>query len=178
MSRPAHTHPLARWSLPLAVGALAVLSVLPLRWLNWSKWFAEQTRVVIAPISHPITRATDLVIPYARGGPGGTETERTLRDELERVRVRLLQSETRVTELEGLVGAGLDAGDLADDQHLGVARPLFVEQADGLADLHLVRPAALGRRDLADHGAVAGGFEHAGRPAAGHLIKDGHADDA
>lgn len=103
MSRPAHTHPLARWSLPMAVGTLAVLSVLPLRWLGWSKWFAEQTRVVIAPIAHPITRTVDLIIPEPGDLDGGTERERTMRDELERVRVRLLQSETRVAELEGLV---------------------------------------------------------------------------
>jgi cell shape-determining protein MreC len=87
----------------LSVGLLVVLSAVPLRWLNWSKWFAEQTRVVIAPIAHPITRVTDLIIPEPVALDGGTERERTMRDELERVRVRLLQSEARVTELQGLV---------------------------------------------------------------------------
>jgi hypothetical protein len=47
----------------------------------------------------------DLIIPASRtvAGTEATERERTLRDELERVRVRLLQSEQRVTEMESLV---------------------------------------------------------------------------
>lgn len=87
----------------MAIGTLAVLSVLPLRFLGWSRWFSEQSFVIISPIAHPITRATDLIIPSPRTGSEGTERERTLRDEIERARVRLLQSEQRNAELESLV---------------------------------------------------------------------------
>ncbi len=103
MARPPHAHPLARWSLPLAVGTLLVTAVLPIRWLGWAGWFSAQAFVVVSPIAHPITRAVDLLIPASRAGTEATDRERTLRDELERVRVRLLQSEQRVAEMEGLV---------------------------------------------------------------------------
>jgi hypothetical protein len=103
MVRPAHAHPFARWSLPLAVLALAASSVMPLRWLGWARWFSEQSFVVVSPIAHPVTRAVDLIIPPAGLGAEGTERERTLRDELERSRVRLLQAEQRTRELEALI---------------------------------------------------------------------------
>ncbi|MCC5823155.1 MAG: hypothetical protein LAT64_09870 [Phycisphaerales bacterium] len=103
MARPPHAHPLARWSLPLAVGLLVAGSLLPLRWLGWARWFSEQTFVIAAPIAHPITRGVDLIVPASRPSPERTERERTLRDELERARVRLLQSDQRIGELESLV---------------------------------------------------------------------------
>jgi hypothetical protein len=105
MARPPHVHPLARSALPLAVGLLLVTALLPARWLGWAGWFSAQAFVVVSPIAHPITRGVDLIIPASRtvAGTEATERERTLRDELERVRVRLLQSEQRVTEMESLV---------------------------------------------------------------------------
>lgn len=105
MARPPHAHPLARSALPLAVGLLLVTALLPARWLGWAGWFSAQAFVVVSPIAHPITRGVDLIIPASRtvAGTEATERERTLRDELERVRVRLLQSEQRVTEMESLV---------------------------------------------------------------------------
>lgn len=105
MARPPHVHPLARSALPLAVGLLLVTALLPARLLGWAGWFSAQAFVVVSPIAHPITRGVDLIIPASRtvAGNEATERERTLRDELERVRVRLLQSEQRVTEMESLV---------------------------------------------------------------------------
>lgn len=105
MARPPHAHPLARSALPLAVGLLLVTALLPARWLGWAGWFSAQAFVIVSPIAHPITRGVDLIIPASRtvAGTEATERERTLRDELERVRVRLLQSEQRVTEMESLV---------------------------------------------------------------------------
>lgn len=103
MARPAHAHPLARWALPLAATTLAVTAVLPARLLGWAGWFSAQAFVVISPVAHPITRAADLIVPAARVGAEATQRERTLRDELERVRVRLLQSEQRVEQMEALI---------------------------------------------------------------------------
>src|SRR5690606_16646210 len=80
-----------------------VTAMLPARTLEWAGWFSAQAYVVVSPVAHPITRGVDLVFPAARVGVEATERERTLRDELERARVRLLQSEQRVTEMEALV---------------------------------------------------------------------------
>lgn len=87
----------------MAIGTMVVTSVLPLRFLGWARWFSEQSFVVISPVAHPITAATDLVIPTRRTGTEATERERTLRDEIERTRVRLLQSEQRNAELQARV---------------------------------------------------------------------------
>jgi cell shape-determining protein MreC len=87
----------------MAIGTMVVTSVLPLRFLGWARWFSEQSFVVISPVAHPITAATDLIIPTRRTGTEATERERTLRDEIERARVRLLQSEQRNAELQALV---------------------------------------------------------------------------
>lgn len=103
MARPPHAHPLARWSLPLAAGLLIVTALLPARWLGWAGWFSAQAFVVVSPIAHPITRAADLIIPATRAGTEATERERTLQDELDRVRVRLLQSDIRIAELESII---------------------------------------------------------------------------
>ncbi len=103
MARAPHAHPLARWSFPIAVGALGVTAMLPTGALEWAGWFSAQAYVVVSPVAHPITRGVDLIVPAARVGAEATERERTLRDELERVRVRLLQSEQRVAEMEALV---------------------------------------------------------------------------
>jgi|TARA_R110000782_G_scaffold13976_10_gene40963 cell shape-determining protein MreC len=87
----------------MAIGTLAVTSILPLRFLVWANWFSEQSFVILAPVAHPVTAAADLIIPSRRPGTEATERERTLRDEIERARVRLLQSEQRNAELEALV---------------------------------------------------------------------------
>ena len=87
----------------MAVGLLAVASLLPQKWLGWARWFSEQAFVVAAPVAHPITRGVDLIAPASRPSPERTERERTLRDELERARVRMLQSDRRIAELESLV---------------------------------------------------------------------------
>lgn len=148
MVRPAHAHPLARWSLPLAVAALLVTAVLPARWLGWAGWFSAQAFVVVAPIAHPVTSAVDLVVPAARIGAESTERERTLRDELERVRVRLLQSEQRVGEMESLVEQ-LSRGSLLqpDVEVSQLPRPIVGQAGEML----VVRT---GRHEGVDHATV------------------------
>lgn len=136
MARLHHAHPLVRWSMPLSVLALAVTSVLPLRWLGWARWFSEQAYVVVAPIAQPITMAVDLVVPARQIGPEAGERERILRDELERVRVRLAQAEQRSRDLEALVdqisrGAALNP----DVEVTQLARPRIGQ----VGDLLLIR---------------------------------------
>lgn len=148
MARPPHAHPLARWSLPLAAGLLIVTALLPARWLGWAGWFSAQAFVVVSPIAHPITRAADLIIPATRAGTEATERERTLQDELDRVRVRLLQSSTRVAELESLVEQ-LSRGSLLhpDVEVTQLQRPIAGQRGE----LLLVRT---GRHEGVDRGAV------------------------
>ena len=42
-----------RFLLPMALVAMCVLSVAPIRTTRWVSWFGGLTSVVIAPIRHP-----------------------------------------------------------------------------------------------------------------------------
>jgi len=128
-----NAHPLVRWSLPIVIGALVITSVLPTRMLGWAGWFSEQAWVLVSPIAQPITMGVNTIVP-TRGESGfGSERERELVDELERVRVRLRQSEQREADLEALVdqlarGAAL----LPNTEVTQLVRPRIGEAGDTL----------------------------------------------
>lgn len=71
----------ARRTLPLAIAALAVASVLPGRWLGWAGWFGTLTQTIVAPISHPVTRFSRWLSPAAPrpAGEDGPSREWRLR---------------------------------------------------------------------------------------------------
>lgn len=141
MARLLHTHPLARLSLPLAIAAALLCSMVPLRWLGWAEWFSEQVTLVVAPISHPIKSGVDLVFPQPTAAlDNASEREQIMAAELERVRVRLLQAEQRSIELEGLVEQ-LSRGALLhpDVEVTQLPRPMFGEAGD----LLLVRAGSI-----------------------------------
>ncbi len=50
-------------ALPIAVAALAVLSVVPARYLGPAAWFSDLVRVAAAPISHPMRQAAGWLRP-------------------------------------------------------------------------------------------------------------------
>lgn len=126
---------------------LIVTALLPARWLGWAGWFSAQAFVVVSPIAHPITRAVDLIVPAARVGTEATERERTLQDELERVRVRLLQSDTRIAELESLIEQLRGSLLHPDIEVTQLQRPIAGQRGEFL----LVRT---GRHEGVDRGAV------------------------
>lgn len=128
-----NAHPLVRWSLPIAIGALLITSMLPTRTLGWAGWFSEQTWVLVSPIAQPITMAINAIVPTRGEGGFSSERERELVEELERVRVRLRQSEQREADLEELVeqlarGAAL----LPDAEVTQLLRPRIGEAGDML----------------------------------------------
>jgi len=77
--------------MPITVMVLFALSFSPIRWVQWTNWFAAQAQVVISPIAHPITIAVDTIIPPAISDPDASDRERAIGDELDRVRTELLQ---------------------------------------------------------------------------------------
>jgi rod shape-determining protein MreC len=86
-----HQPVIVRWSMPITIIVLVILSLAPVRWIGWTGWFAAQARVVISPIAHPITIAIDTIIPPPISDPQATQRERTLADERDRLRTELLQ---------------------------------------------------------------------------------------
>lgn len=89
--------------MPIAVIVLFVLSLSPIRFIQWTNWFAAQTQVIISPIAHPITIAMDMVIPPAISDPAASSRERAISDELDRVRTELLQTRNENHRLSTLV---------------------------------------------------------------------------
>jgi len=99
-----HQPAIVRWSMPLAVTALIVLALLPVRWTSRLQWFSEQAEIVIAPVSAPITRLTSWIIPTTTTAHGlESEEERSLREELDRVRTRFYREREINRQLRTLV---------------------------------------------------------------------------
>jgi hypothetical protein len=98
-----HQSLIVRWSMPITIGVLLVLSFMPARWLGWTNWFAAQVEVGIVPITHPLSIAVDTIIPARIADPNATARERALLNELERVKVELLQTHEQNARLSQLI---------------------------------------------------------------------------
>lgn len=98
-----HQPAIVRWSMPITIVTLFVLSLAPIRMIGWTNWFAAQAQVAVAPIAHPITIAINTVIPPAITDPEASQRERALSDELSRVRTDLLQTKEENARLTDLV---------------------------------------------------------------------------
>jgi len=89
--------------MPITIVVLFVLALSPIQWLGWTGWFSAQARVIISPIAHPMTIAIDTVIPPPIADPQATDRERTIRNELERVRTSLLVTQAENDRLNILI---------------------------------------------------------------------------
>jgi len=89
--------------MPMCVTAMIILCMLPSAWLDWTNWFGAQARVVVSPISHPMTMAKNLVIPQSVGNPNATQREQSLKSELDRYRTLLYREQQENTQLSSLV---------------------------------------------------------------------------
>ena len=98
-----HQSLIVRWSMPITIGVLFVLSFMPARWLGWTNWFAAQVEVGIVPITHPLSIAVDAIIPARIADPNASERERALINELERIKVELLQTQEQNNRLSDLI---------------------------------------------------------------------------
>ena len=94
---------IVRWSMPITIGVLFILSFLPARLLKWTDWFSAQVQVAIVPITHPLTIVVDKIVPTSISDPAANERERALLNELERVKVELLQTREENNRLTSLV---------------------------------------------------------------------------
>lgn len=94
---------IVRWSMPITVGVLIILAFLPARMLKWTDWFSAQVQVAIVPITHPLTIVVDKIVPASISDPAANERERALLNELERMKVELLQTREENTRLISLV---------------------------------------------------------------------------
>lgn len=98
-----HQPAIVRWSMPFSVTAMICLCMLPSPWLEWTGWFSAQARLVVSPISHPITMAKNIVIPQSVGNPNATQRERLLQSELDRYKTLLYREQQVNADLSVLV---------------------------------------------------------------------------
>jgi len=60
--------------------------------LKWTDWFSAQVQVAIVPITHPMTIVVDTIVPARISNPAASERERALLNEVERLKLDLLQT--------------------------------------------------------------------------------------
>lgn len=89
--------------MPITIGVLFVLSFLPARLIKWTDWFSAQVQVAVVPITHPLTIVVDAIVPARISDPNASERERAIINELERVKVELLQTKEEYARLSRLV---------------------------------------------------------------------------
>jgi len=78
--------------MPTTIIVLFVLALSPLRFTQWTNWFAAQTNVIIMPVAHPISIALEMIIPQSSYQPQASDRERAITSELDRVRTELLRT--------------------------------------------------------------------------------------
>jgi len=98
-----HQPLIVRWSMPIAIVLLFVLSLAPIRMLSWTDWFSDQVQVVILPIAGPIEFVVDFVVPPEISNPLATQREKVIADELDIVRTQLLQTRQENHRLNTLI---------------------------------------------------------------------------
>ncbi len=98
-----HQPTIVRWSMPICIVVLIVLSLIPSAWLGWSSWFGAQARVVVSPAAAPITWAKNIVIPQSVGNPNASLREQTLQSERDRYRTLLYREQQANKQLSALV---------------------------------------------------------------------------
>ena len=98
-----HQPLIVRWSMPITIVALFVLSLTPAKWLGWTNWFAAQVNVAIIPITHPFTIVVDTIVPTRLSDPAASERERAMANELQRVQFELLQIREENQRLNTLI---------------------------------------------------------------------------
>jgi cell shape-determining protein MreC len=94
---------IVRWSMPITIVVLFALAFMPAKWLGWTDWFAAQVKVAIVPVTHPMTIAIDTIVPTRISDPEASDRERTITNELERVRLELLQTRQENARLSNLI---------------------------------------------------------------------------
>lgn len=99
---PSHAlkHGASRFLKPGAVAVLAILSLLPLRFIGWERWFGQLTQTLIAPVSHPFAALSRWLRPAA---PRDVEDSvvRSLRDEIDSLTAQLLRERQENAKLLG-----------------------------------------------------------------------------
>ncbi|MHA7813686.1 MAG: rod shape-determining protein MreC [Phycisphaerales bacterium] len=106
---------IVRWSMPITVGLLFILSFLPANWLKWTDWFSAQVQVAIVPITHPLTIVVDTIVPARISNPAASERERALLNELDRSKLELLQVREENARLERLLKEYSSGASLSPD---------------------------------------------------------------
>jgi len=89
--------------MPITIVVLFVMAFAPLRWTTWTNWFAAQVKVAIVPITHPLTIVVDTIVPSRIADPEASERELAITNELDRVRLELLQTRAENERLTRLV---------------------------------------------------------------------------
>lgn len=124
--------------LPAAILALLVVSCVPLRWLGWASWFAGVARTVIAPLSHPISRAAGAIVP--RTGRPEQEAVETLQAERDLALLMASQLRAEVERLKKLnadLQSGIDLNPALDAQQVSV--PVIGRSSDLTSPRLIVR---------------------------------------
>jgi cell shape-determining protein MreC len=83
MSRPSAQSVQARRLLPIAIAILVAMSIAPLSWLGWLRWFSSLVETLAVPASHPFALVSRWVAP-ARPYRPSDDAVRILEEELEK----------------------------------------------------------------------------------------------
>ena len=136
-----HQHLIVRWSMPITIVALLVLSFTPAKWLGWTNWFTAQVNVAIVPITHPFTIVVDTIVPTRISDPAASEREQAVIDELQRVQFELLQIRQENQRLKTQIDY-YERGDAITPQ-LNVKQVTRPRIANLTGDLLLVRTGSI-----------------------------------
>lgn len=136
-----HQHLIVRWSMPITIVALFVLSFTPAKWLGWTNWFTAQVNVAIVPITHPFTIVVDTIVPTRISDPAASEREQAVIDELQRVQFELLQIRQENQRLSTLIDRYARGAAITPELNVKqVTRPRI---ANLTGDLLLVRTGSI-----------------------------------
>ena len=132
-----HQPMIVRWSMPITIVVLFALAFTPAKWLGWTDWFAAQVKVAIVPVTHPLTIAIDTIVPTRISDPEASDRERTITNELERVRLELLQTRQENARLSNLIDQYTRGADITPELNVKqVTRPRI---ANLTGDILLIR---------------------------------------
>ena len=89
--------------LPFAIAVVAVLGLLPARYIAWVNWFKSPALTLVAPISGPLHALTTWLRPAEI--PVDNDMMRTLREERDAFQQMYLQKSAEVDRLTGVIAA-------------------------------------------------------------------------
>ncbi len=103
MSRSLTHSGASRFAFPGLVTLCLVFAFAPARFMGWAGWTGSLAVAAISPIAHPVTEFSVWLSPTKSGRTLADDQRQQLQDEIERYKLRYLQSQLEVDRLHDLV---------------------------------------------------------------------------